>query len=52
MPYWLGPGTRRFMEEDQASSTIGFRCAMDRMGSPEGNKRKTGQFFKTKKQKR
>ena len=52
MPYWLGPGTRRFQEEDQASSTIGFRCAMDRMGSPEGNKRKTGQFFKTKKQKR
>jgi gliding motility-associated lipoprotein GldJ len=52
MAYWLGPGTRRFMEEDQASSTIGFRCAMDRMGSPEGNKRKTGNFFKSKKQKR
>jgi len=52
MPYWLGPGTRRFQEEDQASSTIGFRCAMDRMGSPEGNKRKTGNFFKSKKQKR
>jgi gliding motility-associated lipoprotein GldJ len=50
--YWLSPGTRRFLEEDQASSTIGFRCAMDRMGSPEGNKRKTGNFFKTKKQKR
>jgi formylglycine-generating enzyme len=50
--YWLSPGTRRYMEEDQASSTVGFRCAMDRMGSPEGNKRKTGQFFRTKKQKR
>jgi gliding motility-associated lipoprotein GldJ len=50
--YWLSPGTRRFMEEDQASSTIGFRCAMDRMGSPEGNKRKTGNFWKTKKQTR
>jgi gliding motility-associated lipoprotein GldJ len=52
MPYWLSPGSRRFMEEDQASSTVGFRCAMDRMGSPEGNKRKTGNFFKSKKQKR
>lgn len=51
-PYWLSPGTRRYMEEDQASSTVGFRCAMDRMGSPEGNKRKTGNFFRTKKQKR
>lgn len=50
--YWLSPGARRFMEEDQASSTIGFRCAMDRMGSPEGNKRKTGNFWKPKKQKR
>ncbi|HEY0066921.1 MAG TPA: SUMF1/EgtB/PvdO family nonheme iron enzyme, partial [Flavisolibacter sp.] len=50
--YWLSPGTRRYMEEDQASSTVGFRCAMDRMGSPEGNKRKTGNFWKTRKQKR
>ena len=50
--YWLSPGTRRYMEEDQASSTIGFRCAMDRMGSPEGNKRKTGNFFSKRKQKR
>lgn len=50
--YWLSPGTRRYLEEDQALSTLGFRCAMDRMGSPEGNKRKTGQFFKTRRQKR
>ena len=50
--YWLSPGTRRYMEEDQAASTIGFRCAMDRMGSPEGNKRKTGNFWKTRKQSR
>jgi gliding motility-associated lipoprotein GldJ len=50
--YWLSPGTRRYLEEDQASSTIGFRCAMDRMGSPEGNKRKTGNFFAKRKQKR
>lgn len=50
--YWLSPGTRRHLEEDQASSQIGFRCAMDRMGSPEGNKRKTGNFWKSKKQNR
>lgn len=50
--YWLTPGARRFLEEDQALSTLGFRCAMDRMGSPEGNGRKTGQFFPTKRSKR
>jgi formylglycine-generating enzyme len=50
--YWLSPGARRFLEEDQAMSTLGFRCAMDRMGSPEGNKRKTGQYYKTRRQKR
>jgi formylglycine-generating enzyme required for sulfatase activity len=50
--YWLTPGSRRFLEEDQALSTLGFRCAMTRMGSPEGNKRKTGQHFKTRRQKR
>jgi gliding motility-associated lipoprotein GldJ len=26
--YWLSPGTRRFMEENRSSATIGFRCAM------------------------
>ncbi len=50
--YWLTPGSRRFLEEDQALSTLGFRCAMNRMGSPEGNGRKTGQHFKTRRQKR
>jgi len=35
--YWIIPGTRRFLEEDQSSSTIGFRCAMTRVGSPRGN---------------
>jgi len=44
-PYYLSPGTRRFLEEDVASSTIGFRCAMDRVGSQEGNGFKTGNTF-------
>ena len=43
-PYWLSPGTRRHLEEDQASATIGFRCAMDRVGSQEGNGFKNGQY--------
>ena len=30
--YWLSPGTRRFLDEDNASAAIGFRCAMDRVG--------------------
>jgi len=31
--YWLSPGTRRFLQEDSATATIGFRCAMIRAGS-------------------
>ena len=30
--YWLSPGTRRYLEEDQATDYIGFRCAMDKLG--------------------
>ncbi len=30
--YWLSPGTRRYLDENEASSTIGFRCAMNKMG--------------------
>lgn len=35
--YYLSPGTRRYMEEDQGSAEVGFRCAMTRVGSPGGN---------------
>jgi hypothetical protein len=31
--YWLAVGNRRFLDEDKSSATIGFRCAMDRIGS-------------------
>lgn len=34
--YYLSPGTRRYMDERKATATIGFRCAMDRVGSPVG----------------
>ncbi len=33
IPYWLSAGTRRYLEEDSATSTIGFRCAMIRAGT-------------------
>lgn len=31
--YWLSPGTRRFLDQDSSTSTIGFRCAMIRAGT-------------------
>ena len=34
--YWLVPGTRRFMDERESTDDIGFRCAMTRLGSPDG----------------
>ena len=30
--YWLNPTTRRFMDQSQSSSTVGFRCAMSMLG--------------------
>ena len=34
--YWIGCGRRRFLDETQSTRNIGFRCAMDRVGSPTG----------------
>ncbi len=31
--YWLSPGTRRYLKEDSATATIGFRCALIRAGA-------------------
>lgn len=30
--YWLSPGTRRYLDEREATNDIGFRCAMDLIG--------------------
>ncbi len=30
--YWLNPSTRRYLDQDKASSKIGFRCAMSTLG--------------------
>ncbi len=34
--YWLAAGNRRYLDEDKSTDAIGFRCAMDRVGSPTG----------------
>ncbi len=35
--YWISPGSRRFLDKNQSTAFIGFRCAMTRVGSPVGN---------------
>ena len=32
-PYYLSPSTRRYLDENQSTSTIGFRCAMNMIGA-------------------
>ncbi len=38
--YWMVGGNRRFLDEDKSTDYIGFRCAMDRIGSPGGMNQK------------
>jgi gliding motility-associated lipoprotein GldJ len=38
MQYWLSPGQRRFLDENEATAYIGFRCAMARVGYPNYGK--------------
>ena len=35
--YWMVPGSRRFLDQEQSTATIGFRCAVDRLGPPSSN---------------
>lgn len=46
--YFITPGSRRYLDQALGTDDIGFRCAMDRMGSPEGNEFKGGNRFKEK----
>ncbi len=32
---WLNPATRRFLQQDESSADIGFRCAMTMLGASE-----------------
>jgi len=50
--YWLSPGTRRYMQGNLSSNTIGFRCVVDRLGSPGGNNESAGNQFGTPKGRR
>jgi hypothetical protein len=53
--YFLSPGTRRYLDENLSTDDLGFRCAMDRVGSPSGNFMKGGKGgnnFPTEKGKR
>jgi len=42
--YWLSPGTRRWKDEDKGDKTIGFRCAMSRLGAQSMNDQKGNEF--------
>ncbi len=46
--YWLSPGARRFKNQFEADRTIGFRCAMHRVGGTASNDDTAGNTFKTK----
>jgi len=35
LAFWLNPATRRFMNEDESSAEVGFRCAMTLVGTAE-----------------
>jgi len=37
--WWMAPGQRRYLDEDEATAYIGFRCAMDRLGAPTVSKK-------------
>jgi gliding motility-associated lipoprotein GldJ len=43
--FWLAPGTRRYLDENKASKTVGFRCAMVRKGPVMGNGERDGNYF-------
>ena len=46
--FWLSPGARRFKQQDKADRSLGFRCAMIRVGGSSGNDVKGGNTFKAK----
>jgi len=33
LPYWSAPGARRYLDQDESTDYIGFRCAMARVGA-------------------
>jgi gliding motility-associated lipoprotein GldJ len=47
--FWLSPGSRRYLDEDQSTATLGFRCAMIRVGGDVANETPGGNHFKESK---
>ncbi len=41
---WLNPSTRRFLQQDDATADIGFRCAMTMLGASEINPKSSDNF--------
>lgn len=37
--FWMSPGSRRFLDQTQGLSTLGFRCAMVRVGPSKSKKK-------------
>ncbi len=50
--YYLSPGTRRYIQGNMSTNTIGFRCVVDRLGSPSGNNEAAGNHFGQEKNRR
>ena len=50
--FYVAAGSRRYLDEDQSTAFIGFRCAMIRLGSPSGNSFKSGNTFGKRKKKK
>lgn len=46
--YFIAPGSRRYLDQAFSTDDIGFRCALDRVGSPSGNEFKGGNNFREK----
>ncbi|MFT6334686.1 MAG: sulfatase modifying factor 1 [Saprospiraceae bacterium] len=49
--FWLSPGARKFKQRDKSDRSIGFRCAMIRVGGEGGNEDTGGNTFKEGKKK-
>lgn len=43
---WLNPAARRFMQQDESSAEVGFRCAMTMLGASEISTRGKTEFKK------
>lgn len=41
---WLNPSARRFLQQDESSADVGFRCAMTMLGASEVNSKGKPQF--------